>query len=245
MYIHILVLAVILFIIFCIIWKNELIKNLFFTVCFIITLWLNGPCFVNMPNLENTNNIFVLPYKLFAELGILYTILANMLLGIILFFQSKFTTSKEKYSYKEIKKIYDNFGNDATELYIIGKDLDFLFRPKFDKQTKRILHLKNKCKLLCEFTEDKDLLDLYKKVSDAGVEIKYYTHEDNITNLKGQIKIDQNGNKKAIFTTRAGKKYQLLNMENQFLVSALLDRCNKTYQEIDLNKQVGVAKMGM
>ena len=84
--IHILVLAVILFVVFSIIWKNELIKSLFFTVCFIITLWVNIPCFVNVSHLEETNNFFMLPFRLYAELDILYIIGANILLGIILFY---------------------------------------------------------------------------------------------------------------------------------------------------------------
>lgn len=230
--IHILILAFILFVVFCIVWKNELIKSLFFTVCFIFTLWVNIPCFVNVSDLEKTNNLLMLPFKLYAELDIFYVICVNILLGIILFLQSKFT-NKVEYTYKEIKKVYDNFGNDAVELYIIGKDLDFLYRSKFEKQTNRILHLKNNCKLLCELTKDEKLLDLYKKISKEGVEIKFYTQSDNITNLKGQIKIDQSGNKKAIFTSRLGKKYQLLNTENQFLVSTILERCNKVYKKLD------------
>lgn len=183
-----------------------------------------------MSHLEETNNFFVLPFKLYAEWDILYTICVNILLGIILFLQSKFT-NKVEYTYKEIKRVYDNFGNDAMELYIIGKDLDFLYRPQFEKQTNRILHLSNNCKLLCEQTKDKKLLNLYDEISEKGVEIKFYTQSDNITNLKGQIKIDQNGNKKAIFTSRLDKKYQLLNIENQFLVSTILERCDKVYKK--------------
>lgn len=156
MFIHILILAVILFVVFGIILKNELIKSLFFTVCFIITLWVNIPCFINLSQLEETNSFFILPFKLYAELDIFYIICANILLGITLLLQSKFT-NKEDYTYKEIKREYDNFGNDAVELYIIGKDLDFLYRPQFEKQTNRILHLKNNCKLLCELTKDEKL----------------------------------------------------------------------------------------
>ncbi len=232
MKIYILILAVILFVVFSIVWRNELIKSLFFSISFVITLWVNIPCFVDVTHLEETNNFFILPFKLYAELDFFYILCANILLGVILFLQSKFS-NKVKYTYNEIKRIYDNFGNDAVELYIIGKDVDFLYRPRFEKQTNRILHLKNNCKLLCELTKDKKLLDLYKKISKEGVEIKFYTQSDNITNLKGQIKIDQNGNKKAIFTSRLGKKYQLLNTENQFLVSTILERCNKVYEKLD------------
>ncbi len=232
MHIHITILGLILFIAFFCIWKNELLKSIFFTVFFIIILWINIPCFVSLSDLENSNNLITLPFKYNEQLGILYTIGANSLLGIILFFQSKFT-NKTEYTYYEIKKMYDNFGYDAIELYVIGKDLDFLYEKKFKKQTNRILHLKSNCKLLCELTTDKRLLDLYKKISAEGVDVKFYTKCDNITNLKGQIKIDQNGYKKALFTSRLNKKYLVINIENQFLVSTILERCIKVYSELD------------
>lgn len=135
------------------------------------------------------------------------------------------------YTYNEIKKKYDDFGNDAIELYVIGKDLDFLDKKEFKKQTDRIIHLGNKCKLLCESTIDRELLDLYKKVCEQGVEIKFYRENDNITNLKGQIKLDQNGNKKAKFMSRLDKKYLLLNIENQFLVASILERYIEVYEK--------------
>lgn len=233
MYIHIIILIIILFLVFNIIWKNELIKSLFFTVCFIIVLWINIPCFVSISDVEQGNNLVTLPFYLNDKFGILYIIFANILLGGILFIQSQLT-NKVKYSYKEIKKIYDNFGDDAVELYIIGKDLDFLYKEKFKKQTDRIVHLKSNCKLLCESTTDKKLLNLYKKVYEQGVEIRFYTQKDNVINLKGQIKTDQSGIKKAIFTPRLNKKYLLISTDNQFLVSTILEQCIKVYQKKDM-----------
>ncbi|MCI8410680.1 MAG: hypothetical protein HFJ09_15710 [Lachnospiraceae bacterium] len=234
MYIHIIVLIVILFFVFNAVWKSELLKSLFFTICFIIVLWINIPCFVSISNIEQGNNLTMIPFNLNAKFGILYTIFSNILLGIILFLQSKFT-HKVECSYREIKKVYDDFGNDAVELYIIGKDLDFLYGKNFKKQTDRIEHLKNKCKLLCESTTDENLLKLYRKVSKQGVEIRFCIQNDNITNLKGQIKTDQRGIKKAIFTSRLNKKYLLLSTNNQFLVSAILERCIKVYQKQDVS----------
>lgn len=233
MYIHIIILIIILFLVFNIIWKNELIKSLFFTVCFIIVLWINIPCFVSISDVEQGNNLVTLPFYFNDKFGILYIIFANILLGGILFIQSQLT-NKVKYSYKEIKKIYDNFGDDAVELYIIGKDLDFLYKEKFKKQTDRIVHLKSNCKLLCESTTDKKLLNLYKKVYEQGVEIRFYTQKDNVINLKGQIKTDQSGIKKAIFTPRLNKKYLLISTDNQFLVSTILEQCIKVYQKKDM-----------
>ena len=191
------------------------------------------PCFVSLSSLEQGNNLAKFPFYLNDKFGILYVIIANLLLGIILFLQSKLT-NKTEYSHREIKNIYDRFGDDAVELYVIGKDLDFLYKEKYRKQTDRIEHLKNHCKLLCEATTDENLLNLYRKVSKQGVEIRFYIHKDNVTNLKGQIKTDQNGIKKAIFTPRLNKKYFLLSTDNQFLVSTILERCIQVYEKNDV-----------
>lgn len=224
MYIHVFVLFVMLFIAFFLISKNELFKSLFYTACFIITLWINIPCFVSVSELkEISNNLMMLPFRLNNEFGIFYIIFANIILAIVLYLQSMFSNNLT-YTYNEVKRKYDCFGDDAIELYVIGKDLDFLDKKEFKKQTDRIIHLGNRCKLLCESTNDKRLLDLYKNVCQQGVEIKFYTKNDNITNLKGQIKLDHNGNRKAIFMSRLNKKYLLLNIENQFLVASILER---------------------
>lgn len=219
--------------VFNIVWKNELTKSLFFTICFIIVLWINMPCFVSLSSLEQENNLSMIPFYLNAKFGILYIIFANLLLGIILFLQSKLT-NKVEYTHGEIKKIYDSFGDDAVELYVIGKDLDFLYEKDYKKQTDRIEHLKNHCTLLCESTTDEKLLNLYKKVSVYGVKIRFYIQKDNVTGLKGQIKTDQNGIKKAIFTPRVNKKYHLISTDNQFLVSTILNRCKKVYKKRDV-----------
>lgn len=241
MSVHILTLALILFITFCIVWRNELLKSLFYTVWFILTLWVNIPCFVNITILESDSNLIMMTFKLSNEWGIFYTLLANLVLGVILYLQAKFSNS-ETHNYKEIKKIYDEFSNDAIELYIIGKDLDFLYKKNFKKQTDRIIHLGDKCRLLCESTMNEELLKLYKMVGEKNVEVKFYTEKDKITNLKGQIKIDQNGNKKAIFTSRLHKKYLLLNIENQFLVSTILERCVEVYNKSSIPEKNPVLK---
>lgn len=233
MNISIIVLILILLLVFNIVWKNELTKSLFFTICFIVVLWINMPCFISLSDLEQNSSLAALPFKLSTELGILYTIISNMLLGVILFLQSRLT-NKTEYSHREIKKIYDSFGDDAVELYVIGKDLDFLYKVKYKKQTDRIEHLKNHCTLLCESTTDERLVNLYKKISVYGVEIRFYKQKDSITGLKGQIKTDQNGVKKAIFTPRVNKKYRLLSTDNQFLVSTILKRCMKVYKKEDV-----------
>ena len=235
MYIYILILFIILFITFCLISKKELLKSLLYTAYFILTLWINIPCFVNISDInEISNNLLMIPFRLNQDLGIFYIIIANVILCTVLYLQALFSNNLT-YTYKEVKRKYDCFGDDAIKLYIVGKDLDFLNKKEYKKQTDRIIHLGNRCKLLCEPTNDRKLLDLYKDVYRKGVEIRFYTQNGNITNLKGQIKVDHNGNKKAIFMSRINKKYVLLNIENQFLVESILERYNDIYK----NSSVG------
>lgn len=87
---------------------------------------------------------------------------------------------------------------------------------------------------MCESTTDEKLLNLYRKVSKQGVEIRFNIHKDNVTNLKGQIKIDQSGVKKAVFTSRLNKKYLCMSTDNQFLVSTILERCLNAYEKKDV-----------
>lgn len=231
MFIRIGILFVMLLVLFFILSKNGFLNSLVYTVFFIITVWINIPCFINISELKNiTDNSLMFLFSLYNELGIIYIILANILLGIVMFLQFLFL-NKSTYTYNEVKRKYDCFGEDADKLYVIGRDLDFLDKKEFKKQTDRIIHLGKRCKLLCESTNDKRLLDLYKKVYQQGVEIKFYTKNDNLTNLKGQIKIDHNGEKKAIFMSRKNKKYLLLNIENQFLVDSILERYNEVYKK--------------
>lgn len=232
MVIYLVLLCVILFITFCMIWEKDICKSLFFTAFFLIALWVNVPCFVSGVYLPDSDNLLILPFKLFRELKFIYILVANLLLSIVLYLQARFT-NKVTYTYNEIKRRYDAFGEDAVELYVIGKDLDFLGKNKFRKQTERIKHLGSKSTLLCESTNDRDLLLLYKEVYKQGVKIKFYKHGDSITNLKGQIKLDQSGHKKAIFMSKTSRNYILLNIENQFLVASILEKFTEIYKKGD------------
>lgn len=219
----ILLLGLILFFLFCILWKSELTKSIFFTLFFLFSLWLNSPCFVNVSNLENGNSLLAFPFKAYSQLSIIYIIIVNVLLVAVLHWQSKFI-NKTEYTYKEIKRMYDEFGEDAVELYAMWKDLDFLDKEKFQRQTNRIFHLKNNCKLLCNPTKDIKLLNMYKRACGKEVEVRFYSKSDQITNLKGQIKTNQKGIKKAMFTSKTKKKYNLTKINNQFLISAILEK---------------------
>lgn len=230
MHVNVLLLWVVITIVSYFTFKRKALKSIFYSVVFVCTLWINVPCFLSTSAIEIDSSLTMLPFKLSKELGFLYTILANIFLCAILVLQERLFNSIT-FTHKEIKKIYDNFSDDAAKLYIIGKDLDFLYGDKYEKQTERIEHLGNNCTLLCEPTEDPNLLRLYKKVQQKGVKVGFYTENGNITSLKGQIKIDQTGNKSAIFTPKKGKKHLLLQIENQFLVSAILERLLDVYEK--------------
>ena len=229
--ISVIIALLIIFATFYRILDRELLKSILFTVFFIIALWINMPCFVNISEPANVNNyLFLLPFKLYSAGNIFYAILANIILCLILFLYDKFS-NRTTYSLSKIKKEYDTFGIDAIELYVIDKDLDFLDKKKFKKQAERIQHLGKNCKILCESTTNKDLLDLYKEAREYGVKIRFYSESDYMTNLKGQIKIDQGGNKKAIFTSRVNNIFTKSELNNQFLVSSILERYKEVFSK--------------
>lgn len=97
--------------------------------------------------------------------------------------------------------------------------------------TERIKHLGSQCKLLCEVTNDTELCQLYREICEFGVKIKCYAESDNITNLKGQIKIDQKGYKKAIFVCKQDKKYEMIKIDNQFLIASILEKYKEIYNK--------------
>ncbi len=228
---YIFVLFIILSIVFIRISEKEFFKSVLHTVTFIFGLWINIPCFIDFSHLEvSDNNLMYLSVKLCNKYGIIYILLANIVLCIVLNCQAKFL-NRNLYTKREIKRRYDNFVNDANELYIIGKDINFLNNDAYKVQINRIVHLGKNSRLLCQATNDKELKKLYKEFCEKGVGIKFYMEKDNITNLKGQIKIDQKGYKEAIFVCRKNKKYEMIKIDNQFLIDAILEK----YKDIYIN----------
>ena len=222
-----------LIIIFNILWnhKIEFINSVYLSIGYIFSMWVNIPCFISLSSESLAQNEFIyIPFKLMEQYGIIYIVFANVILSILLYFQANILDNNT-YTYMGVKKQYDEFVDDASELYIIGRDLDFLGKEKFIKQKKRILHLGNKCKLLCEPTKNEKLIALYNEIQKEGVQIRAYDYEDDITNLKGQIKIDHKGSKKAIFMMRSNKKYLLIKIDNQFLVASILKRYGEIFNK--------------
>lgn len=42
-------------------------KEYIFYAFFLLSLWLNLPCFVNVSNLENVNNLIAFPFKAYSK----------------------------------------------------------------------------------------------------------------------------------------------------------------------------------
>lgn len=129
---YILLMLIVLFFIYAYLWDKKLLKSIVFSLFFVFSLWINIPCFIDITIVKFDNVIIMFPFILYDKWGLLYIIFANIIMAVVIYLQD-FFTNKSFYSYREMKKIYDNYGMDGVELYIIGKDVDFLFRDGFEK----------------------------------------------------------------------------------------------------------------
>lgn len=229
------ILLVILTVILC---KKQvnLLKSLLLSILFVLAIWVNAPLFIDAAVLQGSMPSGPLSWPYIysqKENGIGYLLLANVVLFLVCYFVD-FLLNNRYYTYKEVKKKYDNFVVDAAQLYIIGRDIDFLDKAEYKSQTNRIKSLRGRCELLCEKTNDGKLLNLYRSVTaESGVDIRFYQNDKSLSNLKGQIKIDQSGNMKALFMSKQGTKYIVFEMEHRFLVQAILDRYNQVYEQAE------------
>lgn len=69
--VYFLMMFAVLLITFIFVSEKELFKSLFHTGTFIITLWLNIPCYLNVS--DANRDLMYLPVKLSDEFGIAYT----------------------------------------------------------------------------------------------------------------------------------------------------------------------------
>lgn len=222
-----------------ILWRKQLglLKSVLFSSFSVLTIWVNAPLFIDANAIQNStfSSLLSFPFYIYSQIGggIVYIILTNVILCIASHYADSFLNRKY-YTHKEVKRKYDNFVEDAARLYVIGRDIDFLDKDDYKSQADRIKSLRDSCSLLCEKTDDIKLLKLYKRVvEDSRVGIRFYQKDKSITNLKGQIKIDQRGNKKALFMSKEGTKYIVIEMEHHFLVQAILDRYIQVYEQAE------------
>ena len=213
------------------------LKSVFFSTLSVLAIWINAPLFIDINAMQNSIPLCSLsfPYYIYSqkEGGVVYLILANVVLCIVSYYGDRLL-NRRFYTHKEVKRKYDKFVEDAAQLNIIGRDIDFLSKEDYKSQTNRIKSLRGRSLLLCEKTDDSKLLELYKNVAEnSHVGIRFYQKDESLTNLKGQIKIDQSGNMKALFMSKKGTKYIVIEMEHRFLVQAILDRFNQVYEQAE------------
>lgn len=217
-------------------------KTVGFTVWMIFAVWVNIPAFVVIPDgVVLPDGVATLPFKLYQSSGIFYVLLTNAFLEAFGIYLGKEWNKEKRYTPEQVKEKFDEFSSDATELKIIGRDLDFLHkekRGKFQQQQDVIYKLKNRCQLLCEYTTDPKIVEMYHFLIQQGIRIRCYTaaSSSEITNLRGQIKVDSRGIRKAMIITKTNdcynkslKKrtstnnvcYEVLDMTNAYIIDSV------------------------
>lgn len=203
--------------------KNEksIWKSFLFTALTCAIFYLNSPNFLSV--IEGTklkNNFFSWPFTLYSKWGTAYIIVTNLSLTLIGLYLGK--NSNNKFNSWSVKKQFDYFVLDATNLKVIGRDLDFLLddgNERYRVQREKIRSLGNHASLLCSRTNDINLIELYHDLLKAGTRIRAYASRNGITNLKGQIKVDGNNKKSSLFVLKSLPSASLFN-KFQFDVDA-------------------------
>lgn len=225
-----------------IVWyKNEkpVWKSFVFPLWTCLTFYLNAPNFLVLNDgFEMKTKLLLFPFNLYNKWGLLYIIFSNVFLASIGAYLGK-PDSVSRYSEKETKKLFDNFIADSTEVKVIGRDLNFLLDSNYTSQKDQIIKLKGNAKLLCERTEDIELIELYKMLLEEGVQVRAYSSREGVANLKGQIKKNQRGDKSGIFVvkdtrlldnkTKEKKEYEIIDLKSEYLLEGVDNQFNITF----------------
>lgn len=179
-------------------------------------------------------------YTKYPELYIVISVFFGAVISILLCVLISYATKKKVsnvYTEKEIQIKYTEFLQDADELFIVGGDLDFLINC--GEQRIGIERLGNKCKILFgdfnQSEKQKKLKELYKKLCDKGICLGIYNEKsDDFKNIRGQIKVCKDGTKSCLFVnsipkSNGTKKYEVINLKNQFMIEILLKSFRSVY----------------
>lgn len=185
-------------------YKNEKSawRSLLYTVLTCFIFYLNAPNFLSIMEGTSPKNTFLsFPFVLYQELGTIYIVITNFLLAKIGMNLGQKKGDQDQYNNWKIKSRFDRFSIDATELKVIGRDLDFLLDNgnTYHKQQEKIRNIGNHAKLLCSWTNDCKLIELYHDLLNSGNQVRAYTSRDGIANLKGQIKTNERNEKSGLF----------------------------------------------
>ena len=212
---------------------RDVIKQILAVLWILAVYYLNAPMMAFMPEgAEVSMDFFAPAYFLYKKYSLWYTILSNILLAISGVLIQNMSINSNNLSSRKVKKKMDSYISNATQLKIIGRDLSFLGDSDYASQKTIIYKLKDKAQLLCEWTNDTDLLKLYYDLHKNGNPIRAYSSREGITNLKGQIKTDEDQNRSGIFITKNNNKNRLTTYLNNLLHRI---NCNEKYRKRAIN----------
>lgn len=218
-------------------------KSLLYTVLVCGIFYLNIPNFLSIVDgTQPKYTFFSVPFMLYDTWGTLYIIITNLLLTLVGLYLGQ--NKNNRYSSKKTKTQFDDFISNATQLKIIGRDLDFLLNNgsnQYYAQREKIISLRNHAKALCAWTEDKKLISLYHDLLKNGIQVRAYTSRDGIANLKGQIKIDEQNGKSGLFVLKLPQStkqfhmygrsnlFEITGVKNGYLLEAVDQQFDKTF----------------
>lgn len=143
------------------------------------------------------------------------------------------------YTKSTMEQKYVKFIRNSKKVYILVRDLDFLNKETVAEEKRKIIKMGKDCKIIFEKKENYTLevKNLISELIEAGVELKTYPEndEDNIRNIKGQFKLNHDGNYKCLLIGNQNfdedeDKFKLYDMSNRFLSKTLWEKVENFYK---------------
>ncbi len=217
-------------------WRSKnLLQTIAVSLSFVFISWLTMPLYVVLPEGSYAYDVwYSWPFRWYKLGGNIYIFAGTAAVAVLLYWIDKIASDGKAgvKNAKEINRSYMTFMRNAKRIYMIGRDLDFLKEPLYKEQCRIAERLGNKCSMLCEYTDNPALLELYHTLSKKGIRIRCYTSDDCITNLTGQIKEDDKGKMEAIFVSKhAEKKFIQTDLTNAFQVTPIFDHYNQLFEK--------------
>lgn len=135
------------------------------------------------------------------------------------------------YNSKKIQQKYNEFQFGAKKIDIVGGDLSFF--KESSEQLAKVKELGNKCRILCVESQNNETRDLYKELVDAGVLVKTYSTNDVFSNIRGQFRDDESG-EKCLLVNRIIKKqktkYAVITLENKYMIQVMRNSFDEAFK---------------
>lgn len=166
--------------------------------------------------------------------SILGVVIATIQFFVLDFIQVQL--ENKNFSVKKIQKKYDEFVSNARELYLFGGDLDFI--DDCPKQKKKILKMKNKCKILCDPCSTEESKRRYIEFKLANVDIRTFASENcTFTHLRGQIKKANGNHLQCLITEKLESAsdchYRIVTVENLDVLEIIKEKFDQIFEEAD------------